>query len=420
VGRTFRPEFVNRIDRIVVFKPLSRELMYRILRKELAGVLDRRGLKHRDWAVEWEPSALDFLIDKGFSAQMGARPLKRAIDQHLLAPLAATLVEHRFPQGDQFLFVRSGGAALEVEFVDPYAEPGAEPDAPAAPRADLDLPGLILAPEADPGAAAFLAARAAALHAALEADDWRQLKARLTQAASDPEIWGRDDRTEVFSGLNLIDRVQEAARTVDRLAGRLARESADKISRELVQRLALQLHLTEAGLADALAGAPTDAVLSVEPALEGGAEPSPEWRARVLGMYRAWAERRRMQLDVIEPKPDTGSGAGPILHISGFGAWRTLAPEQGLHLLEHPPESGQRREAARVRVEVGPDEEIPPARLHATLAARLAAAPASQRVVRRYRQQPSPLVRDAASKTRSGHLATVLAGDFDLVFPRGA
>ena len=84
-------------------------------------MLERRGLRHREWAVEWEASALEFLLDKGFSPAMGARPLKRAIDQHLLAPLAATLVEHRFPEGDQFLFVRSDGRALQVEFVDPDA-----------------------------------------------------------------------------------------------------------------------------------------------------------------------------------------------------------------------------------------------------------------------------------------------------------
>src|SRR5438552_13029233 len=54
VGRTFRPEFVNRIDKIVVFKPLSRDLMRMILRKELNALLDRRGLRRRDWAGEWD------------------------------------------------------------------------------------------------------------------------------------------------------------------------------------------------------------------------------------------------------------------------------------------------------------------------------------------------------------------------------
>src|SRR5262249_2113764 len=123
IHQTFRPELVNRLDKVIVFQPLARDLMRGILHKELARIEERRGLRERAWAVEWEASAIEFLLDRGFSPEMGARPLKRAIDQLVLAPLAATMVEHRFPQGDQFLFVRSNGKAIEVEFVDPDAEP---------------------------------------------------------------------------------------------------------------------------------------------------------------------------------------------------------------------------------------------------------------------------------------------------------
>ena len=86
IGETFRPEFVNRLDRVVVFRPLSRMVMREILKKELRNVLQRRGFRNREWAVEWEESALEFLLDKGFTPDMGARPLRRAIEQHLLAP----------------------------------------------------------------------------------------------------------------------------------------------------------------------------------------------------------------------------------------------------------------------------------------------------------------------------------------------
>ena len=65
VGQTFRPEFQNRLDKVIVFRPLSRELMRDILKKELSRVLDRRGFKDREWAVEWEASALEFLLEQG-------------------------------------------------------------------------------------------------------------------------------------------------------------------------------------------------------------------------------------------------------------------------------------------------------------------------------------------------------------------
>src|SRR5262245_11210171 len=150
IGQTFRPEFQNRLDKVIVFRPLTRDLMREILKKELGRVLDRRGLKHREWAVEWEESAQEFLLEKGFSPEMGARPLRRAIDQDVVAPLAATIVEQRFPEGDQFVFVRSDGRAIQAEFVDPDGDTpthaiAADPDGATADR-PLALPGIILAP----------------------------------------------------------------------------------------------------------------------------------------------------------------------------------------------------------------------------------------------------------------------------------
>jgi len=122
ISETYRPEFQNRLDKVIVFRQLTRELMRGILKKELAALPERRGLKERDWAIEWESSALEFLLEKGFSAEMGARPLKRAIDHYVVAPLAAIIVEKRFPEGEQFLFVRSDGAGIQAEFVDPDAD----------------------------------------------------------------------------------------------------------------------------------------------------------------------------------------------------------------------------------------------------------------------------------------------------------
>ena len=73
VGQTFRPEFQNRLDKVIVFRPLSRDLMRDILKKELSRVLERRGFKDREWAVEWEASALEFLLEQGLLARRWAR-----------------------------------------------------------------------------------------------------------------------------------------------------------------------------------------------------------------------------------------------------------------------------------------------------------------------------------------------------------
>ena len=124
-SRAFRPELLNRLDRVVVFRPLGRELMRTLVEHELAAVLERRGFRMHPWAVEWDESAIDFLLEQGFTADLGARPLKRAVEQHLLAPLATTIVERQFPEGEQFLFITARDGRFNVAFVDPDAAEGA-------------------------------------------------------------------------------------------------------------------------------------------------------------------------------------------------------------------------------------------------------------------------------------------------------
>jgi ATP-dependent Clp protease ATP-binding subunit ClpC len=114
--RELRKEFINRIDRVVVFRALSRETMRGILRKELDAAFKRRGLRNRNWDVEWDESAVDFLLESGFTADLGARPLKRAVERHLLTPLAEMIVTRRVPAGEQTVVIRAGNGRLAIEF----------------------------------------------------------------------------------------------------------------------------------------------------------------------------------------------------------------------------------------------------------------------------------------------------------------
>lgn len=416
IGQTFRPEFINRLDRIIVFRPLSRELMRDIVHKELARVQERRGLRERAWAVEWEASAIEFLLDRGFSPEMGARPLKRAIDQLLLAPLAATLVEHRFPEGDQFLFVRSNGKAIEVEFVDPDAEPANDAAPEAEPDDDLSLAAIVLRQTGSPAERATLTAHWREVADALAGDTWRAAADALRLELADPAIWQRADRFRIFSKLELIDRVGEAARTAERLYQRYASasEHTARASRELAGRLALQLLNVRNGMDDVATDAPIDALLRVEPALDaaGGDGNAGEWCRTLTDMYRHWAARRRMQLREIAP---ADAASPPILHVTGFGAWRILDAEIGLHVLEDQTQDNPRRTVARVTMVAGPEQDLAGPGEHAAAADLLAARPAGTTIIRRYRLAPSPMVRDVASGWRTGRLDTVLGGDFDLM-----
>jgi ATP-dependent Clp protease ATP-binding subunit ClpB len=98
VSQHFRPEFINRIDDIVVFHPLGREHIRRIVDIQM-GYLRRR-LADRDIALELDESARDKLGEAGFDPVYGARPLKRAIQHQVENPLAQRILRGEFGPGD--------------------------------------------------------------------------------------------------------------------------------------------------------------------------------------------------------------------------------------------------------------------------------------------------------------------------------
>ncbi len=434
IGQTFRPEFQNRLDKVIVFRPLTREHMRGILKKELDRLFERRGLKDRAWAVEWEATALEFLLEKGFSTDMGARPLKRAIDQFVVAPLAAAIVERRAPEGEQFVFVRSNGIEMQAEFVDPDGDGSGVPVlAPAVtgaretgaplvergePAAMPTLGSIILAPEVSAAEVTLLAEREMALGDRLEAEAWGQQKAALSEAINDPAFWTRADRFEVLSRFELMDRLSVGAATAHSLLERLTkgRVQSGRPARELIARLAQQIWLVSEGLKDLDEEAPVEVALMVEAALEGttGARgASADWRREIVDMYRGWCRRRAMQLVELDASAD---GAPAILLISGFGAHRLLSREAGLHVLEQPEtDTTPPRIAARVLVIAAPHSSNSRAQRRSVLAQEFGKAPRPSAVVRRYRRVPSPMVRSADASWRTGKLDAVLAGDFDII-----
>jgi ATP-dependent Clp protease ATP-binding subunit ClpC len=421
IMQNFRPEFVNRLDRIIVFRPLTREHMRSIVTKELAHVLERRGLRHREWAVEWEVSALEFLLDKGFSPTMGARPLKRAIDEHLLAPLAASLVEHRFPEGDQFLFVRSDGKALQVEFVDP--NPAAEPAIPVDQEpvgvsgSALSLAHMMLHPTGTAAEIAALVAQLNEFDATVTDDRWTSIQGELASRMQQPGFWNQPDRQATLTRFEVIDRVKAALGTARNLMTRLERSgnANGRFSKDLISRLASQLFGLRHGIADVTSGAPVEVALAVQPVLqERPTDPNvaSRWCERVIDMYRKWAAQRGMQLTEVPGLPNA-----PVLFIvSGFGAARLLEDEVGLHVLDY--QTGEHAGRAAVRVLTCPTPPVlpdTPAELYRALLHEISARPAPATVVRRYRDDASPLIRSLKQGWRTGRVDLVFNGHFDLI-----
>ncbi|MFO0825100.1 MAG: AAA family ATPase [Gemmataceae bacterium] len=105
VEQFLRPEMFNRLDRVVPFSPLAAEVIRRIADREWHKVLNRDGVRFRELKLTTAPALLDHLAAVGFDPRYGARPLKRAMERELLAPLAKQMNRH---SGDTSLTVDIG------------------------------------------------------------------------------------------------------------------------------------------------------------------------------------------------------------------------------------------------------------------------------------------------------------------------
>jgi ATP-dependent Clp protease ATP-binding subunit ClpB len=95
----FRPEFVNRVDDIIVFRPLTRDDIARIVDIQVRGLAER--LRDRKLSIELTPAAREYLADAGYDPTYGARPLKRLIQREVQDPLARLLLSGEIREGDK-------------------------------------------------------------------------------------------------------------------------------------------------------------------------------------------------------------------------------------------------------------------------------------------------------------------------------
>jgi ATP-dependent Clp protease ATP-binding subunit ClpB len=98
VGTHFRPEFINRVDEVVVFHPLAENQIQGIARIQIESLSKR--LKEQDMKLELDDAAMELLAEVGYDPVYGARPLKRAIQRMIENPLAQRLLQGEFVPGD--------------------------------------------------------------------------------------------------------------------------------------------------------------------------------------------------------------------------------------------------------------------------------------------------------------------------------
>ncbi|MEM9276678.1 MAG: AAA family ATPase, partial [Cyanobacteria bacterium P01_F01_bin.143] len=413
INQTFRPEFINRLDKIVVFNPLTKSVAKTILKSELKKVLHRRGIRRRGWELDFEDSALDFLLHKGFSSTLGARPLKRAVEKYLLAPLAETIVNHSFPEGNQFLLVGATREKLKVDFIDPD-EPDLKWDQKQRvienqiSKIDkLSLQEIILEPRGTLSEFKFIKKKLTDLKQLISELGIATIKDAYLLKMAESEFWNSKDRYLVLSDVEYIDRVESAFETADNLFNRLNVPGKERVSYDanLIKRIAERTWLLTNSLMAYAGNLHQDALLLIqfaEQAYQGG--------LKITAMYESWAKKRGMDVATIEDVTHAGE-ITKLLSITGFGAYQILKGEAGYHVVEEYVSSDNIRKtkvkviALPMELEDYRAEKISRDRFNQYL---------SQKSIRRYQIKKSPLVKDIKNKWQTGKIDKVLSGDFDL------
>ncbi|MEO1049925.1 MAG: AAA family ATPase [Bacteroidota bacterium] len=417
ISGTFRPEFINRIDKVVAFKPLSKAVAKNILKNELKKVLKRRGFRRRKWELDLEDSAIEFLLEKGFSTKMGARPLKRAIEKYLLAPLAITIVNHNFPKGDQFLLVSGGKDKLKVEFIDPD-----EPDytwqqkkqilaSQKEKSQELTITNIIA--DAQGVSSEFHAIEKAlkALNDLVKVKELEENKTQHIEAMSALDFWDNPERQRILSEIEFIDRFEAALETSNNLFNRLDDPSKERLSYDprLIKKLAQRIYLLN------------EAFISFEQEIEQDAylyiaytKDAEDYGQVIEEMYKGWSKSRKMDLRHIKTVDDTVENS-IYFSISGFGAFKILREEAGHHVFEIVENKEEKAKKYKVKVGVLPRKLADYKDLKSSALIKRFDAFDFSSVCRRYKLSKSPLIRDLKKNWQTGKVEKVFGGDFDLM-----
>jgi ATP-dependent Clp protease ATP-binding subunit ClpB len=110
----FRPEFLNRLDDIIIFDPLSKEALAKIIDTQMEEVVKRLGGKRI--ALSVDPAVHAWIAEKGYNPEYGARPLRRAIQDSILTPLASMMIDQGLLEGGSvFVTLKNGALAFDVK-----------------------------------------------------------------------------------------------------------------------------------------------------------------------------------------------------------------------------------------------------------------------------------------------------------------
>ena len=360
LSRFFRPEFLNRLDRIIQFHSLSLEVAEKIARREVDLVLQRSGIRRRQLVVDIDPVVVSLLVREGYSPYFGARPLKRTVERLLLLPLARAISSGSLRQRTVLRLTERNGRVEAVATHAPATRREKSPK-PAQPTASLrrrfdelrthyQAISHAMQPLVDRKSELILQTR--------QPHFFRNAEARSTVLG---EIHNLDQFLNLHQGVG-----KGLAGTQERL-NRGVRNSDETSVREKLDRLAMEIaHLrfvSQSRDSQDLG----DALLTISLIDRTGSDQNAV--QRLTGMYQALARRRRLTSEVLGELYDEKRDRVHLL-VSGLGAYALLKGERGLHQVdrrfkERTPRAGRevmREDRELIRVEVHSAATEPPKR----------------------------------------------------------
>ncbi len=356
VRRVFRPELVNRFGRIVVFRPLSADIVRTLARRELGKVVLRSGVLRRRLSVDLAPEVVDLLAREGFSAAYGARPLKRRVERRVLLPLAERIVSLPSEPAGTILRVEVTGEDVVVRAIAPPPPPASGRSvAPSRDRSGLAsrLEGLL--------------SRAAALTEHPRRLEAARRRAELVLALGQPTFW--DDPARARASMTELADLDDREGSRETIERRL--EGAADLVREAVRgpAVAAKAHAALDDIERALTmlehrtfvAAPedrADVVLALTRV--GATSEAAQLLDALASMYEAWAEGHGVEVQRIDDTRDEAGASSIALHLVGHDLFASLREESGLHRLADVGRGPDRRTAA-VRVIALPCPDAPAA-----------------------------------------------------------
>jgi ATP-dependent Clp protease ATP-binding subunit ClpA/protein subunit release factor A len=336
--QAFRPEFLNRIDRIVHFRPLSQETAERIARREVQRVLQRSGIRQRNLIVEIDPGLLVPLLNEGYSPTFGARPLKRTVERMVLQPLARSIACGELRDGSVVrLAMRNGSVRVDIVVAD---QP--EREKPLSPPSKITT----LRSEARQ-----LETRCAGLRE--QAASLSRIKSTMLSRMAESRFWDNAEEAQrvsdhIYRCDTVLSRLEELSDAVRVFAESLCQQDVPRGSAPRIQDRLRGLEVEIAQFEYLASNRDPkylgDAVLMLNKV--GSRGKRLDGVEKLARMYIALAARHKYEVQVLDDsQPDSGED-NIALRIDGAGAYSLLARECGLHQLNRGDAD---REIVRVR-----------------------------------------------------------------------